>query len=146
MDIAALVISIISIGFAGISLFYSIKSQNLQNKVNEIEYKLKQYELDEKEQGSCIEARINHITKGKYKIKIWNSGNSPAKNVTASWEPPEGIIFFDKDKMPFEVLEPQKGFELNIHLYDGSLSKLKIKTEWEDENDAHKEKIQWCDL
>ena len=48
MDIAALVISGISLVLAVISFVISVKSQNLQNKVNEIELKLKKYELDEK--------------------------------------------------------------------------------------------------
>lgn len=48
--------------------------------------------------------------------------------------------------MPFEVLEPQKNFELTIHIYDSAPSKLCIKTEWEDENGEKKEKAQWCDM
>ena len=87
MEIAALVISAVSLFVAIVSFIISSKSQHLQNRVNEIELKLKEYELEEKEQhkAPCIEARINHIAKGNYRIKIWNSGNAAAKNVTASW-------------------------------------------------------------
>lgn len=146
MDIATLVISGISLVLAVISFFISVKSQNLQNKVNEIEYKLKKYELNEKEMQACVEARIIHEFKGKYKVKVWNAGNSAAKNVVASWDNSVGVFFFDNDKMPFEVLEPQKSFELPIITYDGSPSKLQIKTAWEDGNGEKKEKIQWCDM
>ena len=86
MDIAALVISGISLVLAVISFVISVKSQNLQNKVNEIELKLKKYELEEKEKQACVEARIIHEIKNRYKIKVWNSGNSIAKNVVASWD------------------------------------------------------------
>ena len=146
MDTAALVISGISLVLAVISFVISVKSQNLQNKVNEIEIKLKKYELDEKEKQACVEARIIHEIKNRYKIKVWNSGNSIAKNVVASWNNSDGIIFFDKEKMPFEILEPQKSFELVINTFSGAPGKLQIKTEWVTEAGEKKEKIQWCDM
>ena len=146
MDTAALVISGISLVLAVISFVISVKSQNLQNKVNEIELKLKKYELDEKEKQACVEARIIHEIKNRYKIKVWNSGNSIAKNVVASWNNSDGIIFFDKEKMPFEILEPQKSFELVINTFSGAPGKLQIKTEWVTEAGEKKEKIQWCDM
>ena len=146
MDIAALVISGISLVLAVISFVISVKSQNLQNKVNEIEIKLKKYELDEKEKQACVEARIIHEIKNRYKIKVWNSGNSIAKNVVASWNNSDGIIFFDKEKMPFEIFEPQKSFELVINTFSGAPGKLQIKTEWVTEAGEKKEKIQWCDM
>ncbi len=148
MEIAALAISAVSLIVAIVSFIISTKSQHLQNRVNEIELKLKEYELEEKEQhkAPCIEARINHITKGNYKIKIWNSGNAAAKNVTASWDKGSQIIFFDQEKMPFELLEPQKSFDLAISTFCGSPRKLCITTAWEDSDGEKQCKEQWCDL
>ena len=148
MEIAALVISAVSLFVAIVSFIISSKSQHLQNRVNEIELKLKEYELEEKEQhkAPCIEARINHIAKGNYRIKIWNSGNTAAKNVTASWDKGSQIIFFDQEKMPFELLEPQKSFDLAISAYMGSPRKLLITTAWEDTDGEKHSKEQWCDL
>ena len=150
MEIAALAISAVSLAVAIVSLINSSKSQHLQDKVNEIELKLKEYELAEKEKEQqktpCVEARINHISGEKYKIKIWNSGNSVAKNVTASWDKGSQLIFFDQEKMPFELLEPQKSFDLTISTYSGSPRKLSITTEWEDSDGQKHSKEQWCDL
>lgn len=148
MEIAALVISAVSLVVAIVSFIISSKSQHLQNQVNEIELKLKEYELEEKEQlkAPCIEARINHITKDKYKIKIWNSGNAEAKNVTASWDKGSKIISFEQEKMPFEFLEPQKSFDLAISTCSGSPRKLCITTAWEDSDGEKHSKEQWCDL
>ena len=150
MEIAALAISGVSLIVAVISFIISRKSQHLQDRVNEIELKLKEYELAEKEKeqqkAPCIEARINHIAKSNYKIKIWNSGNATAKNVTASWDKGSQILFFDQEKMPFEFLEPQKGFDLSISTYIGSPSKLCITTAWEDSDGQKHSKEQWCDL
>lgn len=150
MEIVAIAISGISLIVAIVSFIASIKSQHLQNRVNELEYKLKQYELEEKEQeqqkAPCVEARINHITKGNYRIKVWNSGKSIAKNVTASWKDVNGILFIDRGKMPYEFLEPQKGFELSISTYMGAPGKLCITTSWETEDGEKHNKNQWCDL
>ncbi|MCR4556646.1 MAG: hypothetical protein K5779_02345, partial [Saccharofermentans sp.] len=146
----AFVISAVSLAVAIVSFIISSKSQHLQDRVNEIELKLKEYELEEKEKEQqkvpCVEARINHITKDKYKIRIWNSGNSTAKNITASWDGAGKVLFFDQEKMPFEFLEPQKGFDLTITTCFGSPGKLCITTGWEDEAGEKHSKIQWCDL
>lgn len=150
MDIAALTISAVSLVVAIVSFIISSKSQHLQDRVNEIELKLKEYELEEKEKeqhkAPCIEARINHVAKDKYKIKIWNSGNATANNVTASWDKESQILFFDQGKMPFEFLEPQKSFDLAISTYFGSPRKLCITTVWEDSDGQKYNKEQWCDL
>ena len=150
MEIAALVISAVSLVVAIVSCIISSKSQHLQDRVNEIELKLKGYELEEKEKeqhkAPCIEARINHIAKGNYRIKIWNSGNAAAKNVTASWNKGGQIVLFDQEKMPFELLEPQKSFDLAISTYGGSPRKLCITTAWEDIDGQKHNKEQWCDL
>ena len=150
MEIAAIAISGVSLLLSIISFVVSIRSRRLQDKVNEMELKLKEYELAEKEKkqhkAPYIEARINHITKGNYKIRVWNSGNAVAKNVTASWEKGTQIIFVDQEKMPFELLEPQKSFDLGISTYFGSPSKLCITTAWEDLDGKKYSKEQWCDL
>ena len=150
MELAAIFLSILSLLLAIISFVVSFKSQRLQNRVNIIELKLKQYELDAKEKEQqkvpLVEARIVHVIKNEYKIKVWNSGNGIARSVSALWEPTDGIIFLDGNKMPFEFLEPQKGFELSIHTYYGAAGKLCITTECEDETGKKHTKSQWCDM
>lgn len=150
MEFLAVIISGVSLILSIISFLESKKSQNLQDKVNEIEYKLKEYELAEKEKQQkktpCVEARIIHITKANYKIKIWNSGNASAKNVNVSWAKESGILFFDQEKLPFELLDPNKSFELAISTYPGASRKLCITTEWEGSGGEKQSKEQWCDL
>ena len=150
METAALVISGVSLVVAVISFILSTKSQYLQDKINEIELRLKEYELAEKEKeqekAPCVEARIINIIRNKYKIRIWNSGNSIAKNVNAFWDDLSSIVVLDKDKMPFEFLDPQKSFELTVFVYDDVPNKLCIITEWNNDNDERQSKMQWCDL
>lgn len=150
MELAAIIISGISLLIAIISFAFSLSAQHLQNKVNQLEIKLKQYEIAEKEKEgqrvSCVEARIIHVIKTNYKIKVWNSGNVAVKNVTASIDNSAQLILIDRDKMPYEILEPQKSFELRISTYDASPSKIYIVTEWEDEEGNKQTKKQLCDL
>lgn len=150
MELAAIIISGISLVLAIVSLVGSLKSQHLQNKVNEIEIKLKEYQLEatEKKQQKIpvVEARIIHVIKNQYCIKVWNSGNGIAKNVVVYWDDIQEIVNFDKEKMPFEVLEPQKGFELRIQTINFSPRKLCVTTEWENEQGEKNTKKQWCDM
>ena len=73
-DWGALIIAGISLLVAIISLFKSSKAQRLQNKVNELELKIKQDELDkitkEKEDAelACVEARFITVGKGKHRL------------------------------------------------------------------------------
>ena len=66
-----------------LSLFVFIKSR----KINRLEEKLKQYELDKIEQEqnvelkAFVEARIVKLSSNNYRIKVWNSGTATAYDV-----------------------------------------------------------------
>ncbi len=148
INIIAIVISAISLLVAVVSLRSSLKSQHLQDKVNEIDVKLKNYELEqiekERQRNACVEVRI--VSYGKTeKMKVWNSGNETAYNVTASVNEESQIMILDNEKMPFEVLEPQKNFELILITHMGSASKLTVTTEWENKDGVKFSKQQLCD-
>ena len=151
MEVAALVISAVSLAFAAISFFMSIKAQRLQNKVNELELRIKEFELseiekaEEEKNNSCVEARMVRISKGKYRLKVWNSGNTRVSNITAKIPQEYGIVLFD-DKMPYEFLEPQKGFEVVAVIHNGSSSKFLIITEWTDKDGNPQKKEQMGDI
>ena len=137
-DWGALIIAGISLLVAIISLLKSSKAQRLQNKVNELELKIKRNELDkiakEKEDAelACVEARFVTVGKGKHRLKVWNSGNATAYNVSARFDGDVGIIIMDQEKQPFEELEARKSYELVLITYSGSASKFRIITEWTD--------------
>lgn len=145
-------ISIISLGVAIISLIKASRAQNIQNKVNELDLKIKAYELkkieNEKEQESkeCVEARIIRVSSQKQKLKVWNSGNVTVYNVSASIDKEAQIIVFENDKMPFDELEPGKSFEVPVVTHFGSLRKFRIKTSWDNEKGEHHEKVMMGDI
>ena len=147
----ALLVSVASLLIAIFSLIKASKAQSLQNRVNELEVKIKQYEIEkieaEKAEAalSCVEARVIHITKDKYKLKVWNSGNVKVYNVSAEFEKDSQIIIWNS-KMPFDELEPKKSFEEHLIVHNGSARKFKITTSWEDADGNRQEKIQMGDL
>lgn len=151
-DAAELGIAAISLLVAIIALVKSSKAEKLQNKVNALELKIKEYELEqiakEKEEANltCVEARAITIGKGKHRLKVWNSGNATAYNVTAKFDGDPHIILMDQDKQPFEELASQKSYELVMIRYDGSASKFRVITEWTDESGKQHTKSQMCDL
>ena len=109
-DWGALIIAGISLLVAIISLSKSSKAQRLQNKVNELELKIKQDELDkitkEKEDAelACVEARFITVGKGKHRLKVWNSGNATAYHVSARFDGDVGIMILKKNlELPTEA-------------------------------------------
>lgn len=138
-------IDLVQYGFPTIAIIMSIfsfrdsrKASKIQDRLNEVEEKLKIYELEDKEKEreeatkANIEARIMKISKDKYKMKIWNSGKSTAYNV--DFEVPEeckNMIW--KQKVPYEFLDPGKSFEEIVTVYFGTPDKFKVTTTWNNE-------------
>ena len=147
-----LIIAGISLLVAVISLFKSSKAQRLQNKVNELELKIKQNELNriakenEAADLACVEARFITVGKGKHRLKVWNSGNATAYNVTARFDGDVGIMIMDQEKQPFDELEARKSYELILITHNGSASKFRIITEWTDSSGEQHTKTQMGDF
>lgn len=139
MPIAAFIVSIIA-------LKRSNDTMNVQVQVSEVEEKLKEYELELKrrelekieaeeseEKSAKIEARIIRISQGKYRLKVWNSGNATAYNVKVLIPEKYNIIIMNS-KMPFEYLEAGNGFEEEVIIHMQSIPKFEVISTWEDEN------------
>lgn len=132
-----------------VSFFFSVFVFVKSRRINKIEEKIKQYELDKIEQEkriekkANIEARITRISYGNYRIKVWNSGNATAYNVDYDI-PSEYRILLHKQITPFEILEPDEHFEELIFLTTSSNRKYKVITRWNDQagNECSLEKIR----
>lgn len=131
-------ISLASFGVAIISLIRSFKTESLQNRVNEMEIQLKQYEIEkmqkEKEDATLseVQARVIKFGRNEYRMKIWNSGQTTAFDITARFEKDPSIIILDEGMLPYEELAPKKNFEIPLIVHTGSLLKFIIITEWKD--------------
>lgn len=145
---------LVKYGFPTLAIILSLlsfkdsrKANKVRDRLNELEEKLKQYALEDKEKTrldekkALIEARIINISKNKYKLKVWNSGKATAYNVNLDI-PPEfnGIVW--TDKVPYEFLEAGKSFEEHIIVHGGTPRKFTINTTWEDNQGTHHTKEQ----
>ena len=139
-DWGALIIAGLSLLVAIISLIKSSKAQKLQTKINELEVKIKQYELDkitqeqEIKNKTLVEANIIHVSKNNYQIRICNLSEKKVYNIKAIIDRQYNITMINNDVMPFEILEPKKSFDIPIVVHTMSARKLEIITEWQDEN------------
>lgn len=139
MPIAAFVVSVIALKRSNKSLEIRVKLSDVEQRLQEYELTLKEYELhkifekENQEKIACIQTRIYNISKNKYKLKVWNSGNTTAYNIAVDIPTEYGIIL-SKDKMPFEYLDPGKYFEENVLIYVGASPKFKAISTWENQN------------
>lgn len=151
-DAIEIIITILSFVISVIAMRKASKANKLQDKINTLELKLKQYEVDkiEKEKAEenriCVEAQVVRISKEKTIMKVWNSGNATAYNVTAYFQDEVGIRIFDQNKQPYDFLDPNKNYELVLMTHLGSKSKFVIITEWEDKDGNKQKRSQMCDL
>lgn len=130
---AALVVSLVSLGF-------SIRASHLQNKVNALEEKLKRIELDDKEeelakrQESCVKVRYVKISDKKRVLRISNVGGVKVLNVRYAEKEGGGGAVLMHDKEPFEYLEPGDSYDEAVIMGFGGPPKSKIEAVWETED------------
>lgn len=137
IDLVKYVFPTVALGLSILSYRDSRKANNVQDRLNEVEEKLKKYELEEKEKEreeatkACIEVRVMKISKGDYRMKIWNSGKATAYNVDFMIpEENKGMVW--RDKVPYEFLESGKSFEEHVMVHSGTPNKFKVTTIWLD--------------
>ena len=127
------------------------QAQKLQNKVNELDARIKEYELEKIEQEKTesnsfvIKARAIKTGKNKYHLKIYNAGSIKAYNVTAAI-PNEYNVVLLNNKMPFDELEPQNSFEECLVVHMGSSPKFKVELNWLDNNGREYKNEQICSI
>ena len=143
------ILSAISIIFTAVTFILSLKAYKLQNRVNELDAKIKEYELDkiekEKEDEKIFELGASAYRIGKnFRLKIYNIGRRTAYNVSARIE--EGKPMLLTNKMPFEELEPQRSFEESLIFYDAAPHKFKVTITWQDENQNEFSRTQMCSI
>jgi len=147
MPIAAFIVSLVALKRSNETQTVKVQMSEVEEKLKECELALKKYELEKIQaeksvvQKANIEARVIKISKGSYRLKVWNSGNATAYNVEVSI-PDEYSIIVMKDKMPFEYLEPGNSFEECVVIHLQSASKFKVISTWEDEHGSKYENEQ----
>lgn len=141
----------IAIGLSILSYLNSRKSASIQERINNLEELIKQYQIEEiekkkeKEKSSLVDARIYKVSDKDYRIKIWNSGGVNAYNVDFT-VPEDQKGYFMKRKSPFEVLEPGKSYEENVMVFMGIPPKITVTTVWKDNAGEQYSKVNYLQV
>lgn len=147
IDSIKYVFPIVALGLSILSYRDSRQANKFQSRLNEVEEKIKKYELEEKEKEreeatkACVEARVINISKNNYKLKVWNSGKATAYNVDFEI-PEENKVLVWREKVPFEFLESGKNFEERVLVHMGTANKFKVITTWTDRQGSQYSKEQ----
>lgn len=83
-----------------------------------------------------------------YRLKIWNQGKAPARNVSVRVHEGSDVVSqSDIDrKLPLEVLERHQSVELRAFVHMGSKAKHPITLVWSDDSNDHNEKVVYPTL
>ncbi|MCK5847996.1 MAG: hypothetical protein KAH01_02215 [Caldisericia bacterium] len=132
--------------FPSLALFLSIwsfidsrKSNKLNHKVIEMDAILKKYDLEEREKERLaskeakIEGSILRLSATKYVMRIVNSGRANAVNVDFILSE-EAKGFVEKDKTPFEYLNPDKSYDELVFASSDTPEKFEVEFTWEDKD------------
>ena len=106
--------------------------------------KLRQEAVEKKQariRGNIIESR----TRGNRKLKIFNSGQTTARNVNVEWLNPNEVVIVQWDFGKIGEITPQNGRSFNIFLGMGHPDTMRLRYTWDDdyqENNVFEEDLQ----
>lgn len=121
------------------ALWKTKKVEKLESKIREYDAFIKEAEVERikeeraKKPSPQIDVRITKISKGNYRLYVFNKGDGVAYNVDYKIEESAGILTLG-NITPFEKLEPGNHFEEPVVVTWGGSTKFRIYLSWEDEN------------
>lgn len=133
MEIAALIIAVASLLFTAITFF--IYDHRLKNQDRILkDYEIKNiHEIEEENKKAHVKANIIKGEKANRILKIFNSGKATAYNIRFEFVPaPTSLMFYDREKFPFEFLNPQEGTESTFVMIKEYSRTMKILLTWDD--------------
>lgn len=98
--------------------------------------KLKREEMERKQanvRGNIIEGR----SKGSRILKIFNSGQSKARNVSVEWLNPDDSVIVQQKFGLLGEISPQSSRSYNMVLCEGHTPTLRLRYTWSDDNDEN---------
>ncbi len=88
-------------------------------------------------------ARIVKLGQSSHRLKVFNSGKAPGRNVRIEvLEGMDMLIGGDlKNKFPADQIDPGSGIEMMAAMYFSGPTKLRLRILWEDDHSMNQEKI-----
>jgi hypothetical protein len=148
------IIAAIALIFSIYTTTKTIKFNNRQKSLIDLQEKLNKILLDKESSESSSEKKANlgasfvKIGSNNYRLKIWNKGKATAHNVMIEF--PEGNeIISERDlenKFPLEVLDVYQSVEIIAAVHMNTKPKHAIKLIWSDGYNDRNEKIAYPTL
>lgn len=134
------IIASLALLFSVYATFKTVQFNNRQQDVIKSQAKLNQLLLDKESAGvemdrqADLSASFLKLGNSKYRLKVYNKGKAPARQVTISF--PEGNeVISESDinsKFPLQLLDVHQSVELIASVHMGTKSKHLVKLEWDD--------------
>lgn len=141
------VVALLALGLSAYSLKKTLAFNKRQSQFEELEYKLNKLLLRKEDQDALsnikadVSANFVRMGKDEYRLKVFNKGKNPARNVRIEFPEGNEILIGVDDKFPVPILEQYQTVELIAALDFQSSSRLSIRLIWNDDsgNDNTKE-------
>jgi hypothetical protein len=139
----------LAIGFSLVAVVITYRFNERQKKFFENQELLnktllRQVDAENKEKKQAdFGARITALGRSDSRLKIFNQGKAPARNVRL--EVLEGDDMFMTgdlpEKFPAERIDAGNGIEVHVVLALNGPRKVKLRLRWEDDHSSHREKV-----
>ena len=149
-DIAAFVALLIS----GYAVWTTTKFNKRQQSLVESQKQLNELLLEQGKSEAFNASKADpdasfiKLGSSKHKLKIWNKGQSAARDVRIDFPDGNDVLFDSElqEKFPLEVLERFQSVELNAVVSRGTKLKHKIRLTWTDDSSDTNEKTVYPTL
>lgn len=148
------VIAVLALVVAGYAAWTTSKFNQRQKSLIESQEKLNTLLLV-KEEGEAAEekkadlgATVIKVGSSNYRVKIWNKGKAPARNITIDFPDGNDLIINSEveRKFPLEVLDRLQAVELIAAVHMGTKSKHTVRLTWSDDFRATNEKTVYLTI
>lgn len=132
MELASIILSVLALA-ASVYTYFSHDRKIKKQEAALNEYQLNKYKEEEIENKKAqVRGNIIKCDKGKRVLKIYNKGKTTANNIRIEGIDENYISIYGMELLPYESLDPQDHFDMNIFVSVSSPKTLKLKYLWDD--------------
>lgn len=148
------VIAGLALLLSGYATWQTVSFNKKQKSLVESQEKLNNLLLEKENEGAVKEksadlgASFIKLGSSKYRLKVWNKGSATARNVRIEFPEGNDVIIDSEisDKFPMESLERHQSVELMAAVHMQTKPKHVVRLIWEDDAEAHNEKLSYPTL
>ncbi len=148
------VVALLALFLSGYATWQTVSFNKKQKSLFESQEDLNRRLIEKENEGlikgkkADIGATFIKLGSSSHRLKVWNKGESSARNVRIEFPESEGIVMESdvSSKFPLEVLEKHQSVELIAYVHNGTKRKHTVRLLWDDEAGTNNEKIVYPTL